>query len=401
MSDLAQVSQIHNELNKQFAYLKLLYENLPLSEKEKTKWVELRRGKKILSLIALHNPGLRESLQKYTFSTTQEETLPVSRESQSFETLLSNLNTFINQNRKSSFVDFLNLGKKSDTVSTLNLFTLTQENNLDCFLEEQDATFIKDIENKIEEQQDIANKLWLSFLVFRQLTESKSGLKKHGCLFAEYSLPGNEKNLFNFPLLVWEAYNHTKTHKERTYSGKRTPVTGFEEITREIFIETALKLVEGNTKNLIAFFRKQAKFDTLNIESKIRINYLVDKAFVLPNKIYENGFSKNHALLKTLCLHGGFRKEDMKKDGSLLLAELLESESFLTKLQDNSMEWVVNISANSKPCKFSQFNNLDIVLKAEKSSDSELIAEENHTEGLWVETMIENINSDTPRFLSI
>ncbi|MCO6494493.1 MAG: hypothetical protein J5I91_02290 [Bacteroidetes bacterium] len=374
-SGLAQESATNTELSKRFEHLKRLFVNLPLSEKEKAKWVELRRDKKILSLIALHNPGLRESLQKYTFNTNQEETLPVSRESQSFETILGNLNTFINQNKHASFVEFLTLGKKSNMASTLNLFSVSKEEN-SFHLKEKDIITIREIENQLKEQTDIADKIWSSFLVFKQLTESKSGLKKHGCMFAEYILKDDERNLLNFPLLLWEAYNNTKVHKEKTYSGRRTPITGFEEITREIFLETAIKLIEGNTQNLVTYFKKQIHFESLDIESKIRVNFLIDREFRLPNKIYENGFSKSNALLKSLCIHGGLRKDDLKKEGALLLAELLEAESFITKSQDSNIEWVINISYNSKPLKFSKYNNLSLALVSQKENESNDIKEE-------------------------
>lgn len=362
---------IHQEFNKQFAYLKQLYENLPLSEKEKSKWVELRRGKKILSLIALHNPGLRDSLQQYTINTNREETIPVSRESQTFETLLGNLNNFINQNKHSDFVEFLNLGKRSSVATTLNLFSIANEEQCNTQLGTDDVTFIQEIENKTKEPIVIADKIWLSFLVFKQLIANKTGINKYGCLFAEFILKNEEKNLLNFPLLVWESFNKVKSSKEKSFAGKRFGSISFNDITQDIFLETAVRLIEGNIHNLLNYFRTKIKIESQDVESKIRINFLIDRAFQLPEKIYQNGFSKTHHLLKTLCMNGGLRKEDVKSEGGLLLAELLESESFLVQTQNTKMEWVVNVSYGAKPCRFSQFNNIDIMIQKGQERDVE------------------------------
>jgi len=170
----------HEKLDRQFAFLKQLFLNLPFAEKDKKKWYDARRTEKIFALIALHNPGLRENLPKNSKNFGRELTLPVSRESQSFETLLSNYESYLQQTKKGTFETFLTLGKgakKNGDSFTMDLFSLATEASQKSELVEEDIATVKNFEKELESKDCFSGKLWTSFFAFKFLV-NKSSVRK-------------------------------------------------------------------------------------------------------------------------------------------------------------------------------------------------------------------------------
>jgi len=341
--------------NNSFWKLQNLYANLPLSEKDKRKWLEIRKSDKTFALIALHNPGLRDNLPRNSHQLSKEIALPISRETQQFETILGNLETFMSQNPTASFTDFLCLDKKTGAATTLDLFSLAVPTAATNRAAASELDPIKRLESASHKKETLSEKCWHAFLVFKEL-QKITGYRKQAALYAEYLLEGIEKQLVSFPLVVLNAYSEAKHSKEKTFVGRRMGFAGFEEISKEQFLQTLALHLEKTYTELITFYRTSIRYEQMDVASRIRINYLIDRSFYLP-KVKENGFSNQNEALRALCTLGGLRSEDMKKEGALLLSELLETEGLLVRGElSDAMEWVVNVS-QSVP-KWSQFNRM-------------------------------------------
>lgn len=344
-----------------YAKLCRLFAHLPLSDKDKRKWAEARKSDKLLALIALHNPGLRDNLPRNSQQLSKEIALPVSRENQQFDTLMGNLDAFLAQNPKALFSDFLCLDKKTGSATTLDLFSLSMaaeplNKGVPSELEE-----LKSLEKHYSAAMSISEKMWHAFVVFKQLQKTP-GYKKQGALYAEFLFSSLERQLISFPLVVLNTYNWVKHTKEKTFAGRRAGFAGFEEINKEDFLQNFNTILDKTYTELISFYRSIIRFEQLDVYSKIRINFLIDQGFALP-QIKENGFTLQNEAVRALCTYGGLRTEDMKKEGALLLAEVLENQMWLVRSEEgDTMDWVINLS--QKETHWSQYNRMPFIEKA-------------------------------------
>jgi hypothetical protein len=348
-------NQYKSELNKLFQYTEKLFRQLPVSLKEKRVWLSKRRSEKVFSLAIFQNEKLKNIVVSDKKFFISEQQLPVTKEAQQFESLLTNLEHYL-KTQNEGFVNFIYQGKKQNETSrtgTLDLFSHLQvsADSTGSLAKEKESKLKKLDEHAKTYTGDFYSVIDNALLVYNELNNEK-GFKKYSCLYPDYILNG-KGSLFNF----------TKILQKKELKGKESK-SSFKQVQNkdlqlnfQNWEELAIDELNSVISELRDLYKNAVNFEQLSVKDKIRLNYLFDNAFEIP-EIDNLGFDYNHPAVVELCSKGKLDISNTKIEGIGLISELLESKGFLTKAESNKNEYQIDLTYGSGRLILSKYNNM-------------------------------------------
>jgi hypothetical protein len=375
---LTEINYTESLLNQKFELLNACFANMPLENKPKREWLAKKRREKIFALIVLNNPGLRENAIKNYMQICKDKTFAVGRETQIFDNLLNNLEAFRND-KKGSYYDFITFGRQVNQNALPDLFQML---NPDNSKQDVEASELKEIKKIVEtsKSQKLSAICSTSFELSKQLYQCQ-GLKKYGCLFPDFSIPNHDAvNLFNFPLALLIAYEETKQEIAKSNPGKRISEISFNSISFPKLVKAAIQIVELTFSQLKQFYKKQIAFNALDIESKIRVNFMLDRGFSFPSNVVNKGFDLKKGLFKVLCEKGAISVQQSNVEINMLALELLETERLVNRIiVDGQITYFVNV-ADFERSKWEKYNRMPKISKTQgiefNQTSSQRVAED-------------------------
>jgi hypothetical protein len=190
-----------------------------------------------------------------------------------------------------------------------------------------------------------------ALLVYKELNNEK-GFKKYSCLYPDYILNGKGV-LFNF----------TKVLQKQELKGNESKSTFKQMQNKELqsstenWEELAIEELNSVISELRDLYKNAVNFEQLSVKDKIRLNYLFDKAFEIP-EIENIGFEYNHPAVLELCSKGKLDISNTKIEGIGLISELLELKGFLTKTESNKNQYQIDLTYGSGRLILSKYNNM-------------------------------------------
>lgn len=344
-------------LNRTFAFIVKLYNRMPLEHKSKKLWLEKRHKEKLSSLVLLQNAAIKEPGFKLAVSTTFEIPTVSGREVQAMETVMENLGNFV-RNEKGSFYEFITIGKKITEAPIIDLFSMMQAAPI--LSDSNELPLTQKICKNHARELSLSEVIHRAVLVFKEMND-KQGHKKYAALFSDFVLYDADLSPhINFPLIVLQAFAVLKAENERKFLGRRIMPIQVEDLTEEKIGAITQAYLKHYLKQLNAYIKQETKFENMQIEAKISINYLLNKGYDLPEQVIQKGFSYTHPVVVNLFKLGMISQTDLLKDGGSLLAELLEQSQYVCRTTNNGLPYLVNVCTTTTNSwkKFNTLNNL-------------------------------------------
>lgn len=348
-------------LNRTFAFIVKLYNRMPLDHKSRKLWLEKRHKEKLSSLVLLQHAAIKEPGFKLAESSTFDTPTVSGREVQAMETVMENLGNFV-RNEKGSFYEFVTIGKKIKEAPTIDLFSMMQA--APTTSDSNELPLTQQICKNHARELSLSEVLHRAVLIFKEM-QDKQAHKKYAALFCDFVLFDAQLSPhINFPLILLQAFAALKAENERKFLGRRIMPIQVEDLTEEKIGAITQAYLNNYLKQLNAYIKQETKFDTMHIEAKISINYLLNKGYDLPEQVIQKGFSYSHPVVVNLFKLGMISQTDLLKDGGSLLAELLEQSQYVCKTSNNDFPFLVNV-CTSTTNNWKKFNTLNDLLHSE------------------------------------